>query len=71
MTMKNVTKHSDIKFLTTDRRRNHLVFKPNYLTTTWFSEKLLAKEMNKTEVKINKPVYLFLSFVNISKIAMY
>lgn len=71
MTMKNVTKHSDIKFLITDRRRNHLVFKPNYLITTWFSEKLLAKEMNKTEVKINKPVYLFLSFVNISKIAMY
>ena len=31
---------------------------PNYHTRKWFSENLLAIEMKKTKVKMNKPVYL-------------
>ena len=31
---------------------------PNYHTTKWFSEKLLAIEMKKTKVKMNNSVYL-------------
>ena len=34
-------------------------------------EKLLSVEMNNTRVKINKPVYLGLLSLNISKIAVY
>ena len=34
-------------------------------------EKLLSIEMNNTRVKINKPVYLGLLSLNISKIAVY
>lgn len=37
----------------------------------WFSENVLATEINKKEVKMNKPVYLSLSVFDISKIAMY
>ena len=44
---------------------------PNYDTAKWFSENLLAIEMKKTKVKINKPVYLGLSILEISKILMY
>ena len=44
---------------------------PNYHTTKWFSEKLLAIEMKKTKVKMNKPVYLGLSILEISKTLMY
>ena len=47
-TMENVRKHIDIKLVTTDKRRNKLVSEPNYHTTKWFSEKLLAIEMKKT-----------------------
>ena len=47
-TMENVRKHRDIKLVTTDKRRNKLVAEPNYHTTKWFSEKLLAIEMKKT-----------------------
>ena len=57
-TMENVRKHRDIKLVTTDKRRNLLVSDPNYHTTKWFLEKLLAIEMKKTKVKMNKPVYL-------------
>ena len=57
-TMKNVRKHRHIKLVTTDKRRNQLVSEPNYHTTKWFSENLVAIEMKKTKVKMNKPVYL-------------
>ena len=46
-TMENVRKHRDIKLVTTDKRRNQLVSEPNYHTTKWFSECLLAIEMKK------------------------
>ena len=36
--MENIWKHRDIKLVTTDKRRNHLVSGPNYHTTKWFSE---------------------------------
>ena len=70
-TMENLRKHRDIKLVTTDKRRNRLVSKPNYHTTKWFSENLLEIEMNKTKVKMNKPIYLGLSTLEISKILMY
>ena len=70
-TMKNVRKHRDIKLVTTERRRNYLVSQSNYQTTKLFSENLLAIEMKKLKVKMNKPVYLGLSILKISKTLMY
>ena len=69
--MENVRKHRDIKLVTTDKRRNRLVSEPNYHTTKWFSEKLLSTEMKKIKVKINKPVYLGVPILEISKTLMY
>ena len=69
--MENVKKHRDIKLVTTDKRRNQLASEPNYHTTKWFSENLLAIEMKKTKVKMNKPVYLGLSILEISKTLMF
>ena len=70
-TVENVREHRDIKLVTTDKRRNRLVSEPNYHTTKWFSEKLLAIQMKKTKVKMNKPIYLGLSILQISKTLMY
>ena len=69
--MENVTKHSDIKLVTADKRRNQLVSEPNYHTTKYFSKNLLAIEMKKTKVKMNKPVYLAMSMLDFSKTLMY
>ena len=46
-TMENVRKHRDIKLETTDKRGNQLAPEPNYYTTKYFSENLLAIEMKK------------------------
>ena len=70
-TMENVRNHRDIELVTTDIRRNKLVSEPNYHTTKQFSENLLAIEMKKTKVKMNKPVYLGMSILDISKTLMY
>ena len=70
-TMENVRKHRDIKLVTTDKRRNQLVSEPNYHATKWFSKNLLATEMKKIKVKMNKPVYLGLSILEISKTIIY
>ena len=70
-TMENIRKHRDIKLVTTDKKRNKLVSEPNYHTMNYISEDLSIIEMNKTKVKMNKPIYLGLSILDISKILMY
>ena len=70
-TMENVRKHRDIKLVTTDKKRNRLVSEPNYHTAKWFTEDLLAMEMKKIKVRMNKPVHLGLSILEISKTLMY
>ena len=69
--MENVRKHRDIKLVTTNKRRNQLASEPNYHTTKYFSENLMAIEMKKTKVKMNKPIYLGMSILDISKTLMY
>ena len=61
----------DIKLVTTEKRKNKLVSELNYHTTRHFPENLLAIEMKKTKVKMNKPVYLGISILDISKTLMY
>ena len=46
-TMKNVRKHGDIEFVTTERRRTYLASHPNYHTAKFCRENLLAIEMKK------------------------
>ena len=70
-TMENIRKHRDIKLVATDKKRNKLVSEPNYHTMNYISEDLSIIEMNKTKVKLNKPIYLGLSILDISKILMY
>ena len=54
--MENVRKHRDIKLVTTDKERNQLVSEPSYHKTKWFSENLLAIEIKKIKLKMNKSV---------------
>ena len=69
--MENVRKHRDIQLVATDEKRNKLVSETNYHTTKHFSENLLVTEMKKTKVRMNKPVYLGMSILDISKTLMY
>ena len=57
-TMENVRKHRDIRLVTEDKQRKGLVSKPNYHTCKHFDEDIMAIEMNKTSVLLDKPIYL-------------
>ena len=70
-TMENVRKHRDIKLVKTDKRRYQLASEPNYHTTKYFSENLIAIETKKKKVKMNKPIYLGMTMSDISKTLMY
>ena len=70
-TMENVRKHRDIKLVTTEEKRIKLISEPNYQRKKHFSDHLLAIEMKKTKLKMNKPVYLGMSILDIRKTLMY
>ena len=53
-TMENVGKQRDIKLSTTERRRHYLVSSPNYHTTIFFTENVLA-------IELKKPKYLYIN----------
>ena len=70
-TIENVRKHRDIKLVTTGKKRRKLVSEPNYHTMNYISEDLSIIEMKRTKVKMNKPIYLGLPILQISKLLMY
>ena len=47
------------------------MWEPNYHTTKLFTESLLAIEMRKPQILMNKPVYLGLSILDLSITVMY
>ena len=70
-TMENVPKHRDIKLVNSDERRKKLVREPNYHACKVFDENFMATEMRKTEVVMNKPIYLGQTILDVSKTIMY
>ena len=69
-TMENARKHRDIKLVRTDNKGNKLVSEPNYHTMKLTDDNLAIIEMRKVKVKMNKPIYLGLSILDIYKIIM-
>ena len=69
--MENLTKYRDIKLVTTERRRNHLVSEPTYYIKKIFTENLFVIEIKKSKIVINKSVYLGLSVLDLSKTIIY
>ena len=48
--IKNVREYRDIKLVTAEMKRNYLLSEPNYHTTNFITENLLAIEMKKSQV---------------------
>ena len=69
-TMENVRNQRDIRIVTTDNRRSILASEPNQHSTKYISKDLLIMEMKKTEVKMNKPIYLGQAILEPSKTLM-
>ena len=69
-TLENMRNQRDSKLAMTNKRRTKLPSEPKYHIAKHFSEKRLAIEMNKANVKMKKPVFLGLLILEISKIVM-
>ena len=61
-----IGKNTDIEFVT-KKRRIYLVSQPNYHTAKTFSENLGTTEMIRSQIIMNKPVYLGLSILELRK----
>ena len=70
-TMENIRNHKDMKLVTSDKKYLKYVMKPNFKGGHPFSKHLFAVEMGKTEIKINKSVYLRQAILDLSKMLMY
>ena len=66
-TIENVGKQRNIKTFNNGKEKNYLLSEPNYHTTKFFTENLLAIEMRKTQILRNKLAYLSWSGLNNSK----
>ena len=70
-TMENIRKRVDIQLVTNEKQARKLIVKPNFHHRNIFCEKLTAFHMKKTKLLFDKPIYLGLSILDISKIIMY
>ena len=70
-TMENIRNHNDMKLMTIEQKYQKYVMKPNFKDGYLFSRQLFAVEMGKTEIKMNKPVYLGQAILDLCKTLMY
>ena len=69
--IENVRKRRDIKLIVTDERRKKLTSEPNYVSCKAFSNYLVAIEMRKTSVVIQKPIIVEQAILDKSKELIY
>ena len=70
-TMENIRKRVDIKLVNNKEKARKLIAKPNFRHCKIFNENLVAIHMKKTSLTMNKPVYLGMCILDLSKTIMY
>ena len=70
-TMENIRNRVDVRLVNDETKAKKLAAKPNYQHCTIFDENLVAIHMKKTKILFNKPVYLGMCILDLSKTLMY
>ena len=70
-TIENIRKRVDVKLVNTEEKFKKLAAKPNYDGRKIFGENLISVHMKKTSLTMNKPVYLGMCILDLSKTLMY
>ena len=70
-TMENIRNRVNVKLVNTQERLKKLTAKPNFKSHKIFSENLVSVHMKKTSLTMNKPVYLGMCILDLSKTIMY
>ena len=68
---KTMERRTGIKLATTEEQVEKWIYRPNYKHRTTFSDSLVAIHMAKTKLYFNKPVYLGMCILDLSKTLMY
>ena len=69
--MEDIRNRVDIKLVTDKIKAEKLAAKPNFKHCNIFCEELIAVHMKRTELKFDKPVYLRMCILDLSKTLMY
>ena len=70
-TMENIRNRVNIKLVNSEEKFKKLVAKPNYESNKRFDENLVSVHMKKTSLTMNKPVYLGMCILDLSKSLMF
>ena len=69
-TMENIRNRVDVKLVNTKEKLRKLVAKPNFKSRKILNENLVSVHMKKTSLTMNKPVYLGMCILDLSKTIM-
>ena len=70
-TMENLRNHTTVELVTSKERLRKVIAKPNVKLFKIFHENLAAVEVKKSKLILNRPIYVGMSILNISKAHMY
>ena len=70
-TMESIENRVDVRLVCDEKEAIKLTAKPNYDGRTIFDENLIAIHMKKTKLFYNKPIYLGMTILDVSKTLMY
>ena len=70
-TMENLRKRVDVKLVTDEKKLMKLTSKPTFVTSKIFNEKLVADHKIKETLTLNRPAYVGMCILDISKTLMY
>ena len=70
-TMENLRKRSNIQLVTNPEKMERLAARPTYISHKIFHENLVAVHSKQTKLLLNKPSYVGMSILELSKTLMY
>ena len=70
-TMENIRNRVNVKLVNSEEKFKKLTAKPNFISRKIFNENLVSVHMKKTSLTMNKPVYLGMCILDLSKIIMF
>ena len=70
-TMENLRKRVDVRLVTNEKKLDKLTSKPTYVSSKIFNENLMAVHKVKEVLTLNRPAYVGMCILDLSKMLMY
>ena len=69
--MENLRKRVDVRLVTDEKKLDKLISKPTYVSSKIFNENLMAVHKVKEALTLNRPAYVAMCILDLSKTLMY